>query len=144
MAPSMREPALNDYLPVLLMLGFGVIFAAGCLGASWLLGEKGRRSRFKDRPYECGMPIKTEAHARFSVKFYLVAVLFILFDVEVVFMYPWALSYGSSVTEGRLLDASDPGLVWLLLGEAAAFVLVLFLGWAYVIKKGVLEWHKEE
>jgi NADH-quinone oxidoreductase subunit A len=141
----MREPDLNDYLPVLLMFAFGVVFAAGSLGASWLLGEKGRRSRFKDRPYECGMPIRTEAHARFSVKFYLVAVLFILFDVEVVFMYPWALSFGSTATEGRLLDASrGSGLLPMLLVEAAVFVLILFLGWAYVIKKGVLEWHKEE
>lgn len=141
----MREPDLNDYLPVLLMFAFGVIFAGGCLGASWLLGEKGRRSQFKDRPYECGMPIKTEAHSRFSVKFYLVAALFILFDVEVVFLFPWALSFGSGVTEGRLLDVSQGSGVWtMLLWEAAAFLLILFLGWAYVVKKGVLEWHKEE
>jgi NADH-quinone oxidoreductase subunit A len=134
----MREPELNDYLPVLLMLAWGVIFAVGALGASWLLGEKGRENRAKDRPYECGMPIQSEAHARFGVKFYLVAVLFILFDVEVVFMYPWAVSFGS--TEIR---ASAPGM-GVLLWEVAAFALVLFAGWAYVIKKGVLEWHREE
>lgn len=134
----MREPDLNDYLPVLLMFAWGVVFAGGALAASWLLGQRGRRSKLKDRPYECGMPLRTEAHARFGVKFYLVAVLFILFDVEVVFMYPWAVSFGS--TEVR---AGAPSMA-LLLGEVAAFVLILFLGWAYVIKKGVLEWHKED
>ena len=141
----MRQPDLNDYLPVLFMLAFGVIFAGGALFASWLLGERGRVSKYKDRPYECGMPIQSEAHARFGVKFYLVAVLFILFDVEVVFMYPWAVSFGSTVTEGRLLDPSaGSGMHKVLLFEAAAFVAILFLGWAYVVKKGVLEWHKEE
>ena len=134
----MREPDLNDYLPVLLMFLWGIVFAGGALAASWLLGQKGRASKLKDRPYECGMPLKTEAHARFGVKFYLVAVLFILFDVEVVFMYPWAVSFGSTAAR-----AGAPSM-GLLLGEAAAFVLILVLGWAYVIKKGVLEWHKED
>jgi NADH-quinone oxidoreductase subunit A len=134
----MREPDLNDYLPVLLMLAWGIVFSGGALFASWLLGQKGRRSKLKDRPYECGMPLRTEAHARFGVKFYLVAVLFILFDVEVVFMYPWAISFGSTA-----IRAGAPPMS-LLLGEVAAFVLILFLGWAYVIKKGVLEWHKED
>lgn len=134
----MRQPDLNDYLPVLLMFAFGIIFAVGALGASWLLGEKGRATRWKDRPYECGMPIRTEAHARFSVKFYLVAVLFILFDVEVVFMYPWAVSFGD--TSVRPAAPSAAVLLW----EVAAFAVILFLGWAYVIKKGVLEWHKED
>lgn len=141
----MRPPDLNDYLPILLMFGFGVIFAGGCLGVSWLLGEKGRRSRFKDRPYECGMPIRTEAHARFSVKFYLVAVLFILFDVEVVFMYPWAVSFGSDGGHGRILDvAGNPDFLKILLLEAAVFVAILVVGWLYVVRKGVLEWHREE
>lgn len=139
MPVPMTEPALNDYLPVLFMFAFGIIFAGGALGASWLLGEKGRRSRFKDRPYECGMPIQTQAHERFAVKFYLVAVLFILFDVEVVFMYPWAVSFGNP--DGSRAGAPEMAL---LLGEVAAFALVLFLGWWYVVKKGVLEWHKED
>lgn len=134
----MREPDLNDYLPVLLMLGWGVVFAVGALGASWLLGEKGRKSKYKDRPYECGMPIQSEAHARFGVKFYLVAVLFILFDVEVVFMYPWAVSFGSTTVRGGAPSTA------LLLWEVLVFVVILFLGWAYVIKRGVLEWHKED
>lgn len=124
----------NDYLPVLFMAGFGVIFAVGALAASQLLGERGRRNPVKDTPYECGLPVESEAHSRFSVKFYIVAMLFILFDIEVVFMYPWAVSFG------RTRSASMSALlVW----EAVAFVLVLFLGWVYVVRKGVLEWHRE-
>src|SRR5437667_2330955 len=95
-------PAVNEYWPILAMGAFGVLFAAGSLGISKLLGERGRQNRIKNTPYECGMPIQSEAHARFSVKFYLVAMLFILFDVEVVFMVPWAVSYGLDRPAGDL------------------------------------------
>ncbi|MCG3135097.1 MAG: NAD(P)H-quinone oxidoreductase subunit 3, chloroplastic [Planctomycetes bacterium] len=131
--------AIDDYLPVLIMLGFGVVFAVGSLTISWLLGEKGRKLRAKDTPYECGMPIQSHAHERFGVKFYLVAVLFILFDVEIVFMYPWAVSWGHP-------DPNRGGApaMGLLLAEVAVFVAILVAGWWYVVKKGVLEWHKED
>ncbi len=129
---------MNDYLPVLFMALFGVLFATAALGVSALLGQRGRQNRVKNTPYECGMPIESHAHARFSVKFYIVAMLFILFDVEVVFMYPWAVSFGNS----DFARDAFPG-TGLLLAEAAAFVVVLFLGWVYVVKKGVLEWHQE-
>jgi NADH-quinone oxidoreductase subunit A len=130
-------PAANEYWPILVMFGFGVVFAAGSLTISWLLGERGRQNRVKNTPYECGMPIQTEAHARFSVKFYLVAMLFILFDVEVVFMYPWATSYG--------LDRPSGGPPHgMLLWEAAIFAAVLVAGLIYVVKKGVLEWQKAD
>ena len=138
MPPGATEAA-NDYLPVLFMAAWGAVFAGGALAASWLLGERGRKTRTKDTPYECGMPIRSQAHARFGVKFYIVAMLFILFDVEVVFMYPWAVSFG----HGDVTRAGFPGLS-LLLWEVAAFVLVLFLGWVYVVKKGVLEWQTED
>ena len=130
--------AENDYLPVLFMVLFSILFAVGGLFASWLLGQRGRQNPVKNTPYECGMPIRSQAHSRFSVKFYIVGMLFILFDVEVVFMFPWAVAYGNADI-GR---ASFPG-TGLLLAEAAAFVAVLFLGWVYVVKKGVLEWQKE-
>jgi len=126
----------NNYLPVLIMAGLGVLFAGSALGASWLMGEKGRENPVKNTPYECGLPIESQAHERFSVKFYAVAMLFILFDVEIVFMYPWAVSFGKSSDS----SAVSPEL---LLVEAFAFVLVLFVGWFYVVKKGVLEWQKE-
>ncbi len=131
--------AIDDYTGSLMFAIFGVIFCVGGLGASWLLGQRGRRNRIKNTPYECGMPVETHAHARFSVKFYIVAMLFILFDVEVVFMYPWAVAYGAGDWAERL---TYPGTM-LLLVEAAAFVVVLFLGWVYVVKKGVLEWHRD-
>jgi NADH-quinone oxidoreductase subunit A len=129
--------AVNEYWPILAMAGFGVLFAVGSMVVSHLLGERGRQNRTKNTPYECGMPIKTEAHSRFSVKFYLVAMLFILFDVEVVFMYPWAASYG--------VDRSTAGPdTTMLLWEAAVFTAVLLAGLVYVLKKGVLEWQKAE
>ena len=127
----------DDYLPVLIMAGLGVLFAGSALGASWLLGEKGRSNPVKETPYECGLPIESQAHERFSVKFYAVAMLFILFDVEIVFMYPWAVAFGKSGAGGV-----GPG-AGVLLGGAFAFVLILFVGWIYVVKKGVLEWQTE-
>jgi len=130
--------AQNDYLPVLFMLLFGIVFAVGGLAVSWLLGHRGRANPVKNTPYECGMPIRSEAHSRFSVKFYIVAMMFILFDVEVVFMFPWAVSFGNDA----ITRASFPG-TGLLLAEAAVFVAVLFAGWVYVVKKGVLEWQQE-
>ena len=141
----MPQPAANEYWPVLAMAAFGVIFAGGCLLVSKLLGEKGRDNRTKNTPYECGMPIQSQAHSRFSVKFYLVAMLFILFDVEVVFMFPWATSYGSTrpASTSAALASSIPA-TGLLLWEAGIFTLVLVIGLVYVLKKGVLDWHKAE
>jgi len=118
-----------------------VIFAVGSLTVSKLLGEKGRQNRTKNTPYECGMPVQSDARSRFSVKFYLVAMLFILFDVEVVFMYPWAASYGLDRVPGR--DAMGPDTS-MLLWEAAVFTAILLIGLVYVLKKGVLEWQKAE
>lgn len=118
--------AVNEYWPILAMAGFGVLFAAGSMLISHLLGERGRQNRTKNTPYECGMPIKTEAHSRFSVKFYLVAMLFILFDVEVVFLYPWAVRYKQLGLFG--------------LAEMALFLAVLAVGWWYVVRKGALDW----
>ena len=137
----MSEHADNVYWPVLAMALWGVVFAGGALAASWLLGEKGRGNRTKDTPYECGMPIETEAHSRFSVKFYLVAMLFIVFDVEVVFMYPWAASFGVDRPVAARASAPDTGM---LLVEAAVFAAILVIGLVYVIKKGVLQWQKAD
>lgn len=137
-ARFMPTPAADDFLPLLLMLGFGCLFAFGGLGISHLLGEKGRRLKYKDRPYECGMPVQTHAHERFSVKFYLLAILFIVFDVEVVFMYPWASAWGTALKgESQLTPA-------FLAVEMAVFAAILGAGLWYVMKKGVLEWHKED
>src|SRR3954470_11667098 len=84
---------VSDYLPILLQVVVAVGFAAGALIVSSLLGKAGRRNPTKDSAYECGMLPEGGPQPRFSVKFYLVAMLFILFDIEIVFMYPWAVVY---------------------------------------------------
>src|SRR5258708_27842762 len=104
------------------MLGIlAVFFSAGMLGLSVLLGKKGKRTPIKDTPYECGMLPVGEGTTRLSVKFYLVAMLFILFDIEVVFLYPWAVVY-------REMLRTEPGLI---LGAMVSFLLILFVGYLY-------------
>ncbi len=88
-----------QYFPVLLLFVVAVGFAAGTLVVSVLLGKYGKRTKAKDTAYECGKDPIGEGSARFSVKFYLVAMLFILFDIEVVFMYPWAVVYRQMLVE---------------------------------------------
>jgi len=121
---------LQDYLPILLQIIVAIGFAAIALIFSVLLGKAGRRNPTKDSPYECGMLPIGGAQPRFAVKFYLVAMLFILFDLEVVFMYPWAVVFREFVAE------KGPVIFWSML----SFVSVLTVGYVYAIKKGVLEW----
>ena len=126
----MEQDQLRQYIPVLMLFGLAVIFSFGMLGASVLLGKKGKRSRIKDTAYECGMLPVGEGNARMSVKFYLVAMLFILFDIEVVFLYPWAVIY-------RDMLASNAGLI---LGSMVSFLGILFIGYIYALKKGAFDW----
>jgi NADH-quinone oxidoreductase subunit A len=131
----------SPYLPVLIVAGLAMGLAGIMLSLSTVVSfftMRGRhRSPIKQTPYECGMPILTDAHTRFSVKFYIVAMLFILFDIEVVFLYPWAVLYGRG-------DAARGGIGLLpLFLELVVFLAVLFLGWLYVVRKGVLEWQSE-
>lgn len=135
------ETAGEPYLPILIVVALALVLAGTMLSLSTVVSRltmAGRkRSPMKDTPYECGMPILAEAHTRFSVKFYIVAMLFILFDIEVVFLYPWAVLYG------REPDARGGlGLGFLFL-ELLVFVAILLLGWLYVVRKGVLEWQTE-
>ncbi len=121
---------LPQYLPVLMLATLAVLFALGMLAASVILGKTGRRSPIKDTAYECGMlPIGPGA-PRLSIKFYLVAMLFILFDIEVVFLYPWAVVY-------KEMLARHAGLV---LGGMLSFVGILFVGYLYAVKKQALDW----
>lgn len=132
MSPSLllaASSSLTEFVPVLVMLVFALAFAALNLGASFLLGKKAPPNPVKDSAYECGMPPITDAHQRFSVKFYLVAILFVLFDIEVVFLYPWAVRF----------DAMPVFLFW----EMLVFLGILFLGWWYVIRKGAVNWATE-
>jgi NADH-quinone oxidoreductase subunit A len=119
-------------VPVLLLALFALAFSAGTLAASALLGKRARRTAVKDMPYECGMLPVGEGNPRLSVKFYLVAMLFILFDIEVVFLYPWAVNF-------RGMIARQPGLI---LGSMMVFMLILFIGYLYALKKGAFDWKK--
>lgn len=121
---------IQEYIPVLILAMVAVGFAASNLVLSSLLGKTGRRSKTKDIAYECGMLPEGKGSARFSVKFYLVAMLFILFDVEVVFMYPWAVVYKDMLKT----DAN------LILGAMLSFMGILFIGYIYALKKGAFNW----
>src|SRR5262252_8225545 len=89
----MEDSQLREYIPVLMLGVLAVVFSFGVLVMSVVLGKKGKRTPTKDMPYECGMVPVGQGSTRLSVKFYLVAMLFILFDIEVVFLYPWAVVY---------------------------------------------------
>src|SRR5438132_8558273 len=117
----MDDLQLREYLPVLMLGLLAAIFSFGTLILSVLLGKKGKRSPIKDAAYECGMLPIGEGNARFSVKFYLVAMLFILFDIEVVFLYPWAVIYKDMLHENANL----------IFGAMLSFLGVLFVGYLY-------------
>ncbi len=119
---------MGSWLPILIMLGLGAAFAAGSVGLSQLLGPK-KPTPEKLAAYECGMPPVGDARERQSVKFYLVAMIFLLFDIEVAFLYPWALALGD--------------LRWNGFMQIVVFFALLFSGYAYVWRKGVFDWGVE-
>ncbi|MBN1887548.1 MAG: NADH-quinone oxidoreductase subunit A [Thermoflexales bacterium] len=119
---------LSIYLPILILFIVATFVAAAAVGLGTLLGPR-RPTPRKQSPYESGMTPIGPAQRRFPIKFYLVAVLFILFDVEIVFLYPWAV---------LLRDAGQAG--WFLLGEMAVFMIILLVGYVYAWKKGALTW----
>ena len=116
---------MREYLPILLFLLVAIGFAAGTIGLSSIIVPR-RKNRVKMSSYECGVDPVGDARERFSVKFYLVAVLFILFDIEAVFLYPWAVAF-------RRL-----GLYGLV--EMVLFIVILLAGYLYLLKKRALEW----
>lgn len=121
---------LMQYLPVLMLGLLAVAFSFGMLFLSVLLGKKGKRTPIKDTAYECGMLPIGEGGTRLSVKFYLVAMLFILFDIEVVFLYPWAVIY-------RDMLKDNGGMI---LGAMVSFMAILFVGYIYAVKKRAFDW----
>jgi NADH-quinone oxidoreductase subunit A len=128
----MDSSQLTQYLAVLILAVVAVGLTAGMLIGSILLGQRGRRNRAKDTPWECGMIPKGAGAPRFSVKFYLVAMLFILFDIEVVFLYPWAVVY-------KELLQTHPTLIF---AGMLSFLGVLFVGYIYALKKGAFAWNE--
>jgi len=117
---------LRSYLPVLVFAGLGAIVGGALVTLNGLIGPK-RPSKVKSEPYECGLPSEVTRTFRFGVSFYLIAMLFILFDIEVIFLYP----------VGVILNVSDSVFV---LGEIVLFVVLLFVALVYVWRKGALEW----
>ena len=122
---------LQDYLPILIQAVIAIGFAVATLIASVVLGKRATRNRMKDSAYECGMLPVGEGQARFSVKFYLVAMLFVLFDLEVVFLFPWAVVFK------ELAVAQEMAVVF---WSAISFIVILFVAYLYALRKGALEW----
>lgn len=126
----MDQSQVREYLPVLMLGILAVLFSLGMLVGSVILGKKGKRPPIKDTAYECGMLPVGPGQTRLSVKFYLVAMLFILFDIEVVFLYPWAVVYKQMLKENAAL----------ILGSMLSFIVVLFVGYLYALRKGAFDW----
>ena len=122
-------PVPEDYVPVFLQVVLGLGFAVFTLGASVALGKRGRNTHAKNQPYECGKDPIGPTHSRFSIKFYLVAMLFILFDIEVVFMYTWSVVYREMLQQGL-------GIFWSMF----SFIGILFVGFLYALKKKAFDW----
>lgn len=122
---------LSTYLPVLVQAVLGFAIPAGVVIASHIFGQRAKGNYIKDKAYECGLPAEGKVHPRFAVKFYVTAMLFILFDIEVVFLVPWALVYREFLAAGIAITAAT-----------AVFLGTLVLGLAYEVKRGALEWDK--
>lgn len=123
---------LEQYLPVLLIFIVAAGFAGGNMFLSRFIGQR-KRTRTKMMPYECGKDPVGTARERFSVKFYLIAMIFILFDIEVIFLMPWAVVF-------KTLAGPAYGLRTLVYVEMMVFVVLLLAGYVYVIKKGAFDW----
>jgi NADH-quinone oxidoreductase subunit A len=123
--------SLSTYLPVLVQIALGLAIPAGILAASHLFGQRAKGNYIKDKAYECGLPMEGKPHPKFAVKFYLTAMLFILFDIEVVFLVPWALVYREFLAAGIAITAAT-----------AVFLGVLVFGLVYEFKRGALDWEK--
>ncbi len=138
MTPASMEPYAAIGVTILIV----VIVVAGQLAVAHLLGPKKHHGPVKDRPYESGMPIVFDTRRRFNVRFYLVAVLFLLFDVELIFLWPWTKVFYHAATTGAGVPLEDGTLVgkgFLAVGMGIFFALLLF-GLLYEWKRGALEW----
>ena len=119
----------ETYFPVLVQITIAIVVAAALVALSYLIGKR-VKDRVKDSPYECGIAPTGSARERFSVKFYLVGIVFILFDIEAVFLYPWAVVYRE--------------LKMFAFIEMLLFVVLILVGFFYVWKKGALDWSVDE
>jgi NADH-quinone oxidoreductase subunit A len=131
----------RTYLPILLLVGFVVTNAVAIVLISHLT-LRPRPTAVKQTPYESGIPVLGSAHERFSVKFYMVAVLFIIFDIETVFMIPWGAYFRELSCTGALVTGACPSgqMSFFGLWEMLVFIAILLVGYIYVWKKGALQW----
>jgi len=121
---------LESYLPILILMGIAIAFGVVSILISIIIGPKNPNPE-KLSTYESGVEPVGTAHSKFSVKYYLVAMLFIIFDIEIVFMYPWAVTFRSF----------DKGLMNYALIEMVVFILLLLIGLIYLFRKGSLKWY---
>lgn len=121
----MENSDLAQYFPIALMFLFAMGFIVVTMIATHTLGPK-RKSKVKLDTFECGIESKGNARVPFNIKYFLVAILFVLFDVEVIFMYPWAVNFK---------ELGEPGFIQMI-----TFIALLLVGFFYLIKKGALKW----
>jgi len=119
---------LIDYILVILLAFFGILFGVGVIFIAHLISPR-KKNPVKDIPYESGVDSVGDARIRFNVKFYLIAMLFIIFDVEAVFLYPWAVVYRDLLSLGSFI-----------LYEMVVFIVLLLFGYYYLVKKGAFDW----
>lgn len=131
----MKNPYIWQYIPLLIQILAATGLALGMLAGSWFIGRH-RNSKTKLSMYECGIEPVGDARGRFSVRFYMVAMLFILFDVEVVFMMPWAVIYRQlpALTGSRFFG------FW----EMVVYLSFVAVGLYYIVKKGLLDWSQDK
>ena len=123
----------ESYIPIAVMIAVSTVIALGMVTLSFILGPR-KPTAYKSTSYECGMTPVGNARERFPIKFYLIAMLFIIFDIETVFLYPWAITY----------RAQAHGMKVFYLSEMAVFVAILFVGYFYILGKGALDWDESE
>ena len=122
----------NSYLPILILMFIAAAMGAIFLGLNWVLGTH-QRNPTKLAPYESGVPLLDDQRKRVNVRFYQIAMLFILFDIEAAFLYPWAVIY-------RDATLGPAGISWFVFGEMLVFILLLGVGYVYCWKKKAFDW----
>ncbi|MBX3020458.1 MAG: NADH-quinone oxidoreductase subunit A [Bdellovibrionales bacterium] len=122
---------MSQLLPVLLLSLFVILFGSALLFLASRIGAKGKPNSVKEETYECGIPAETSGPTKIPIKFYLTAILFILFDIEIIFMYPWALTYGDFISGGY-------GIY--IFSAMAFFIAVFIFGLFWEVKSKALEW----
>lgn len=124
----MKEYLPSDFLPILVLIIAAIGFIVTTMIVTHAIGPK-RKSELKDAPFECGIDSEGDARTPISIKYFLTAILFVLFDVEVIFMYPWAVNFKK--------------LGWFGFAEMVVFLTLLMAGFYYIIRKGVLSWERD-